>query len=147
VKRRAHFLGSTAFLAIVLISVAPVGNGRVPAQHADAGAQASGPRIAKLEPPSWWVGFTPEIEVLASGENLEGARISSSYPGVSIVRSKVTDGGRYLFAWLHIAEDARAGDALLNVQTGSGSTSVHFPLERRGSAEGKFQGFSQDDVI
>jgi neopullulanase len=147
VKRHAHFLGTTAFLAIVLISVAPVGNGRVPAQHADAGAHATGPRIAKLEPPNWWVGFTSEIEILASGENLEGARIGSSYRGVSIVRSKVTDGGRYLFAWLHIAEDARAGDALLNVQTGSGSTPVHFPLERRGSAEGKFQGFSQDDVI
>jgi neopullulanase len=147
VKQRAHFLGATGLLAIVLISVAASGDGREPAGHADTVARASAPRITKLEPPNWWAGFTPEIEVMASGENLDGAKISSSYPGVSIVRSKVTDGGRYLFAWVQIGSDARPGDALLDVQTRSGSTSVHFPFEQRGSGQGKFQGFSQDDVI
>jgi neopullulanase len=147
VKQRTHFPGTTALLAIVLISVAPIGKGREPAQRTETAARSTAPRITKVEPPNWWVGFTPEFELIASGENLEGAQISSSDRGVSVVRSKVTDGGRYLFAWLHIGADARPGDALLNVQAASGSTSVHFPLEGRIPGGGKFQGFSPDDVI
>lgn len=146
-KRRAHFPASTAFLAIILVSVALVGNGRVPAQHGDAGAPETGPRITKLDPPNWWVNFTPEIELLATGENLEGAKITSSYPGLSVLRSKVTDGGHYLFVWLRVSPSARPGDATLRVETAAGGTPVSFSLSALAAAEGKFQGFSDDDVI
>ena len=105
------------------------------------------PRITKLDPPGWWVGLTPEIEVLASGENLEGAGITCSYRGLSIVHSKVTDGGRYLFLWLTIAPDTRVGDAVFQVQTLSGKTAMTLPLQSRSSTAGKFEGFSDDDVI
>jgi neopullulanase len=105
------------------------------------------PRIAKLDPPSWWVGLTPEIEVLASGENLDGAEISSLRPGISIVRSKVTDGGRYLFVWLKIALDTKPGNAVLQVRTPSGQTAMTLPLRPRSLTAGNFQGFSDDDVI
>lgn len=147
VKRRVHFPASTASLAIILISAALTGNRRACAQHADTSARANGPQVAKLEPPNWWVGFTPEIELLATGENLEGAKVTSSYEGLSVTRSKATDGGRYLFAWLRIAADAQPGDALLQVETDAGKTSFTLPLMRRTSPEGRFQGFSRDDVI
>ena len=116
--------------------------------------QAVAPQVTKLEPPNWWIDFVPapggaasELELMITGKNLEGAKMACSSPGVSIVRSKVTDGGHYMFAWLSIAPDAHPGTAALQVQTAAGSTSVNFPLERRSSSEGKFQGLSQDDVI
>ena len=116
--------------------------------------QAVAPQVTKLEPPNWWIDFVPapggaasELELMITGKNLEGAKMACSSPGVSIVRSKVTDGGHYMFAWLSIAPDAHPGTAALQVQTAAGSTSVNFPLERRSSSEGKFQGLLQDDVI
>jgi neopullulanase len=85
--------------------------------------------------------------VLAAGENLQGATVTCTYAGVSITRSKVTDAGRYLLVWLNIAASTRPGDAILRLRTESGATKVSFPLEQRSSTAGKFEGFSDDDVI
>jgi glycosidase len=103
--------------------------------------------VTKLDPPNWWIGFTPDLELLVTGENLEGAKVTPTYDGLRVTRWKTTERGKYLFVWLSIASDAKPGDALLQVQTPSGQTSITLPLARRNSAEGRFQGFSRDDVI
>jgi neopullulanase len=105
------------------------------------------PKITKMDPPNWWVGFTSNLMVLATGQNLEGATVTCTGEGVRLTRSKVTDGGKYLFFWLEIAPDARAGQAAIQITTPTGKTSANFPLLARGSSQGKFQGFSPDDTI
>ena len=147
VKRRAQFPGTSAFLAIVLILVAPLGNRRASAQRTGTTPGANGPRITKLEPPNWWIGLTGSVEVLATGENLEGATVTCSDPAVGIAGSKITDAGHYLFMRLDLAANAKPGDAILRIRTASGETQVSFPLQRREPTDGKFQGFSDDDVI
>lgn len=109
--------------------------------------ESATPKITKMDPPNWWVGFTSSLMVLASGENLEGATVACAGEGVRLTRSKVTDGGKYLFFWLDIAPDVRPGDAAIEIVTRSGRTSVNFPLLARESSQGKFQGFSPDDTI
>jgi glycosidase len=105
------------------------------------------PKITKMDPPNWWVGFAPNLMVLASGENLEGATATCATEGVRLTRSRVSDGGNYLFFWLEIASDARPGNATIQITTPAGNSSVNFPLLPRESSQGKFQGFSQDDTI
>lgn len=100
-----------------------------------------------MDPPNWWTGFTGNVEILAAGANLQSATVACSYPGVSVAHWKATDGGRYLFISLKIAKTTRPGDAILRVRTPSGTTSADFPLLKRGPTGGKFQGFSDDDVI
>ncbi len=103
--------------------------------------------MTKLEPPNWWIDFVPDLELTITGNNFENARIGCSQTGVAIVRSKVTGGGHYMFVWLKIEPSAPAGPITFNHETQTGKTSVNFSLERRSSSSGKFQGFSQDDVI
>jgi neopullulanase len=154
VKRHAHSR-SKFRRAVVLVIVALTWAWGVAARRSNAvsetkaneAGRAAGARITKLDPPNWWAGFTRNIEVLATGRNLEGAKAACSYPGVKIVRSKVTDDGRYLLVWLDIAADAQPGDAVLQVRTPAGETSVTFPLQQRISTAVNFQGFSDDDVI
>ena len=105
------------------------------------------PKISKLEPPNWWVDYTSDLELLATGENLESASATSSYPGITALRSKATSEGRYLFLWLKFAPDAHPGEAVINLRTPSGETSFKLPLLRRPSSVGRYQGFSPDDVI
>lgn len=109
--------------------------------------QSATPHITKMDPPNWWVGFTPNLMVLATGENLEGATVMCTSEGVHLKHLRVTDGGKYLFVWLEIAPDAHPGDATIQITTPSGNTSVNFPLLARESSQGKFQGFSPDDTI
>lgn len=147
-KRRTHTSDTSKFLlAGVLLVVAMTCANGVAARAANAARQAGGPRIAKIEPPNWWVGFRSEIELLVTGENLQEAKLTASYPGLSVAKSKVTGGGRYLLCWLTMAAETQPGDAVLRVETPSGETSAILPLARRGPLEGRFQGFSNDDVI
>jgi glycosidase len=108
---------------------------------------SAAPAITKMDPPNWWVGFTPKVMILAAGENLGGATVTCDRDGVRLTQSKVTAGGKYLFMWLDIAPDARAGDATIQIATPSGKTSVNFSLLARKPSQGKFQGFSPDDAI
>jgi neopullulanase len=100
-----------------------------------------------MDPPNWWAGFTPNLMVLATGENLGGATVKCARQDLHLTRSKATDGGKYLFLWLEIAPDARAGDAAIEITTLSGMTTVNFPLLAREPSLGKYQGFSPDDTI
>jgi glycosidase len=103
--------------------------------------------VTKLEPPNWWIDFVPDLELMMTGNNLEGAKIECTRTEIAIERSKVTGGGHYMFLRLKIAPSAPAGPITFNLETQSGKTSVNFSLERRSSPAGKFQGFSQADVI
>ncbi len=119
----------------------------VPAATHASLPESAAPKITKMDPPNWWVEFTPNVMILATGENLEGATVACAGKAVRLTRSKVTAGGKYLFLWLDIAPGARAGDAKIQIATPSGRTSVNFPLLERESSKGKFQGFSPDDAI
>jgi glycosidase len=110
-------------------------------------SSSSAPQIEKMDPPNWWTGFTPEVLVLASGANLDGATLTCSRPGVEIERSKATAAGKYLFFWLEILPSAEPGDAPIQIKTMSGATTVNFPILARESTSGKFQGFSPGDTM
>jgi neopullulanase len=148
VSRRSHhpFFTASVLLAPLLVLAAGC-TWSVAGSSAEARRQGVRPQVTKLDPPNWWTGFTANLEILATGRNLAGATVRCSYAGVSIVRTKVTDGGHYLFVWLKIDASTPPGDALLDVRMPSGGMSVAFPLRRRSSPAGSFQGFSDDDVI
>jgi hypothetical protein len=40
--------------------------------------EAQAPVVHKVEPPNWWVNYTPELTPLLTGENLFGARSDAS---------------------------------------------------------------------
>jgi len=125
--------------------VAGVNNGgSVPASAA--------PRVEKIEPPNWWIGL-PDPMLLLTGESLAGATVSTSTPGVRVVRTMAGLSNRYLFVWLAIADTASPGTVQLEVSTSGAHQEIAFPLALRNpagtapSADSGFNGFSPDDVI
>src|ERR1700733_3925756 len=104
------------------------------------------PVVRKLEPPNWWVNYTPELTLLLTGENLSGARAVSASKGVSVLGADGSANGHYLFVRLKISS-LRPETAPLKLTTASGSTSIQLPLLARAESRGPFQGFSRDDVI
>jgi len=108
--------------------------------------QAQAPAVRKVEPPNWWVNYTPELTVLLTGENLSGAHAVSASKGVGVVGTDASSNGHYLFVHLKVSS-SRPATAQLKVNTTSGSTSVQLPLFARADSRGRFEGFSRDDVI
>ena len=105
------------------------------------------PIVTKVEPPSWWVGLTPEVLLLLSGRDLEATNVSCNIPTLRVSRTQATAGGNYLFVWLKIGPEAKSGTAVCRITALKGATSFELPLAARGPTLGKFRGLSHDDVM
>jgi len=105
------------------------------------------PAVTKVEPPSWWVGLTPEVMLLLSGHDLEATHVGCNLPTLRVSRTQAAAGGNYLFIWLQIGADTRSGTAVCRITAPKGATAFELPLAVRGPTLGKFQGLSQNDVM
>ena len=108
---------------------------------------AAAPEVTKVEPPGWWPGhsLTP-VRLLVRGHNLAGARVSGA-PGLQTSNVRVNEGGTSLFADVTIAPTAAAGKRTLRVMTPGGTAEAPFDLLAPLPRDGRFQGFSAEDVI
>jgi glycosidase len=112
-------------------------------------ASAQAAVIHKIEPPNWWVDYTPEVTLLLTGENLLGARVQSNVAGTQVVASESSSNGHYLFVHLRLSSNLTAGNVGLQISTAQqkDSAQIQLPLWNRRNPTGHYQGFSPDDVI
>lgn len=105
------------------------------------------PVVTKTEPPNWWIGLTPELMVVLSGQHLEATDVRCNLTSVVVERTQATDGGNYLFVWLRFGPGLRPGTAVCRITTPLGATSFELPLAARGETIHKFQGLAPEDVL
>ncbi len=129
-------------LIVPLLPAAPLA-----LDDAQAAPSPDAPVVTKLEPPSWWIGLTPELLLLISGHKLEATHVICNLNTVHVSRTQATAGGDYLFVWLKIAPDARSGTAVCHITTATGETSFELPMAKRQPTLGKFQGLAPQDAI
>jgi glycosidase len=115
-------------------------------------AMAQAPVVGKVEPPNWWVNYTPDVMLLLAGENLKDVRVQSSLAGAKVANSASSANGHYLFVHLRLKPGLAAGNLGLQLSssensTQKGATQIQFPLFSRRNPKGHFEGFSPDDVI
>jgi glycosidase len=110
-------------------------------------AKEDAPAVTKVEPPSWWVGLTPEVMLLLSGHDLEATHVACNLPALRVSRTQSAGGGKYLFVWLKIGADTKSGTAVCRISAPKGTASFELPLASRTPTLGKFQGLSPDDVL
>ena len=105
------------------------------------------PRVAKVEPPSWWPGHSLNpVRLLIRGQELAGARVEPS-PGLSIGAVRANERGSYLFVDVSIDAAAAPGPRALKVVTARGATTASFEVLAPLPPEGRFAGISSDDVV
>lgn len=108
---------------------------------------AAAPEVVKVEPPGWWPGHTLDpVRILVRGRNLRGARLTGA-AGLRTSNVRVSDAGTYLFADVAIEHTAPPGRRTLQVTTSDGSAPAPFELWTPLPREGRFQGFSAEDLI
>src|SRR5260370_1043294 len=86
-------------------------------------AKEAAPSVTKVEPPTWWVGLTPEVMLLLSGHDLEATHVGCNLPTLRVSRTQATAGGNYLFIWLKIGADTKSGTAVCRITAPKGTTS------------------------
>ena len=130
-------------IALLLIVVCLLALPAWPQSDARAGQV---PVVRKIDPPNWWVNYTPELTLLLTGENLSGARVVSASKGVGVVGTDASSNGHYLFLRLKVSS-SRPATAQLKLNTASGSTSVQLPLLARADSRGRFEGLDRKSVV
>jgi len=133
------------YVVIVLLVLACFA--ALPADARGAVNSASAPVVRKIEPPNWWVNFTPEVSLLLTGENLSGARVESATDGATLIETQPSANGHYLFVHLRLSAKLSAGVVILRVSTPAGDARIELPLLARADAHGRYEGISRDDVI
>ncbi len=129
----------------------------------DGAAQA--PVLTKVEPPNWWLDYTPELTLLLTGENLKGARVESKSAEATVLGSQASANGHYLFIHLRLKPQGLKSRTALRRKTrlkdgtpkpenlnlrlvnAGGSKALEFPLWARKDGGGDFEGFNRNDVI
>ena len=119
----------------------------LPAWTQPGAGTGQAPIVRRIEPPNWWVRYTPEVTLLLTGENLAGARVESTTRGLTSLGADSSTNGHYLFVHLQLSSDLPAGTVPLQLITPAGSATVQLPLLPRADSRGHFGGFSRDDVI
>lgn len=133
-----------AWILILALACSPV----LRASHrSQEGTESNAPAVTKVEPPSWWINFTPEVMLLLSGRNLDVTHADCNLRSVTVERTQSTAAGHYLFLWLRIAADTRSGTAVCRLTTPTGTASLELPLAARTQRLGRNQGLGPQDAI
>src|SRR3954471_21046211 len=78
--------------------------------------------VKKVEPANWWIGLPHDPMLLVYGEGLAKAKVTTSYPGVTISRVETQPNGRHLFIWMKVAKTAKRGRVKIRVQASPTAT-------------------------
>ncbi|MDQ3258331.1 MAG: alpha-amylase family glycosyl hydrolase, partial [Acidobacteriota bacterium] len=106
------------------------------------------PQVFKVEPPNWWPNHSINpVRVLIRGRNLTGVRVEAVGAGVQTGLTRVNAAGTYIFVDVMIDPRATPGMRRLRVTTGAGATEASFEITAPLPRAGRFQGFTNDDVM
>jgi neopullulanase len=119
----------------------------VHAKPAQQPAIDNSPAVTKVEPPSWWIGLTPEVMLLLSGRGLEATQVECNLSDILVERTQATAGGTYLFMWLKFGPEIKSGTAVCRITAPTGVASFELPLAARTETVHKFQGIATSDAI
>lgn len=110
-------------------------------------AVAAPPVITKIEPPDWFTAAgVQRVLVVLTGSNLKAARVECTC-GLAGGPAEVNPEGSHVLFELTLPAGVRPGAYECTVGTAEGKTSVVFPIAASLPSAGRFQGFSNDDVI
>ncbi|MCC5913041.1 MAG: glycoside hydrolase family 13 protein [Balneolaceae bacterium] len=104
--------------------------------------------IDRVEPGNWWIGFQEkDVQVLVYGEDIQSAKATVDYPGVTLERTTLVENPNYQFLTLRIHEDAEPGTLQIEFTRGEYSYSHDYEIKERNTDGNRNQGFDSSDVI
>ncbi|MDR1984829.1 MAG: glycoside hydrolase family 13 protein [Prevotellaceae bacterium] len=103
--------------------------------------------IYRVEPPFWWTGMkNTELQIMFYGDKVANAELQFAYDGVELIKAVKVDNPNYIFVYLNISENAKAGQINFNFTENKKSFTYTYELRKREKTTGA-QGFNSSDVL
>jgi glycosidase len=103
--------------------------------------------ITRVEPANWWVGMKKaEFQILVYGPNIGTSKVTISYPGVTLSEAAKVENSNYVFLYVHVSPNAKAGLVPITFSNGSDKFVYRYPMKNRSDKSGAL-GFNAADVL
>jgi glycosidase len=111
-------------------------------------AYAAEATIGRVEPPFWWTGFRETgLQLIVHGEGISTYEPSIDHPDVSIDRVEKVKSPNYLFLYLDIHPQARAGSFDIEFSGKGGKLTHSYVLKEKNPDPAHAKGFDASDAI
>ena len=106
-------------------------------------------RIARIDPPNWWVGMRePTLQLMLYGTGVGRLEARVTHPGVRLQKTIRVDSPDVLFLQLRIASTTKPGDVEITLLDGGISVAKqHYELRARKIGSAKRIGFGPKDSV
>lgn len=102
----------------------------------------------RLEPTFWWTDMNnSELQLMFYGQGISAADFSINYPGVSIESKKLTDNPNFVFLYLKIAKDTKAGKFNIQLKKGKQKQQIVYELKSRRAGSAQRKSFTEADAV
>jgi glycosidase len=103
--------------------------------------------IYRVEPPFWWTGMkNTKLQIMFYGDKIADAELQFSYDGVELVKTVKVDNPNYIFVYLNISKNTKAGKIDFQFTDNRKCFTHQYELRLRENTVGA-QGFSTADVL
>ena len=105
-------------------------------------------RIDKVEPPNWWAGMKwNKVQLMVYGKNLKNISAGFDDPAIKILKINNAESPDYSFVDIEIPSSLKPGTYKLIIRKNGYEEKINYPILKKKSEEGNFQGFNTGDVI
>jgi glycosidase len=105
--------------------------------------------IKHVEPLSWWVGMTTDLQIMVNGSNISlcDVKILPENQGVYVKALHKAESPNYLFVDVAVEDDAKAGDYTLRFTCGKRNYDYKYTIAERREGSRERESFTNADFV
>ena len=111
-------------------------------------AKKTQPWVQRLEPTFWWTDMkNPTLQLMLNGNEIANAEFKIDYQGVTIERKQLTDNPNFVFLYLNIDKNTKAGKFSISVLKGKKKQILTYELKTRIQNSAERESFTEADAV
>jgi glycosidase len=111
-------------------------------------AKKTQPWVQRLEPTFWWIDMkNPTLQLMLYGNEIANAEFKIDYQGVTIERKQLTDNPNFVFLYLNIDKNTKAGKFSISVLKGKKKQILTYELKTRIQNSAERESFTEADAV
>lgn len=104
--------------------------------------------VSRIDPPYWWTGMRNDtLQLMLTGHDLDAAKITIDYPGVSMAEDIRPGNPDYRILYLTLSPETKPGEMKIQVDAPQGTQTIDYQLKARAKSCEEHQGFDASDVL
>lgn len=106
--------------------------------------------LQHIEPTYWWTNMHHStLQIMLHGKDVAKCNVSINYPGISIADKKLTDNPNFIFLYINISKETKAGffSIVLNCKTEKEQQIIFYELKERKPNSAERESFSEKDNV